>query len=222
MRRLILEVSEKELSKIGVELPPFDKIESMELLHFLKHDQEELAAVFRVELKPPTVEIKELLSDGFLVEAQVLAREKNGKYIVFMRTGPIVSSALNFIDAAGGYMFSPLEIGGGKLKISFIGSEHQIQGFFRNVNARGIHYKVASLTDASFSPESPLNELTEKQREALLTAHKYGYYDVPRRVTSEQLAKKLGIGDSTLVEHLRKAEKRLIDNIISGEYPAAE
>jgi predicted DNA binding protein len=213
MRRLILEVSEKELSKIGVDLPPFDRIESLELLHILKHDQEELAAVWRLELKNATT-VNDLLKGGFLVEIQVLAAEKNRKYIVFMRTGPIISTALNFLNAAGGYLFSPLEIRDGKMKISFIGSERQMQDFFAKVSERGIRYKVTSLTDASFSPDSPLNKLTEKQRQVLLAAHKFGYYDVPRKVSSEQLAQKLGIGDSTLVEHLRKAEKRLIDNIL--------
>ncbi len=217
MRRLILEVSEKELPKIGVDLPPFDKIESLELLHFLRHDQDELAAVWRLKLKDETVKVDDLLVGGFLVEVQVLAREKNGKYIVFMRTGPIVSSALNFINAAKGYLFSPLEIRDGKLKISFIGNEQQMQEFFSKLGERGIHYKIASLTDASFSPGSPLTKLTEKQREVLIAAHKFGYYDLPRRISSEQLAKKLGIGDSTLVEHLRKAEKRLIDNILKEE-----
>jgi hypothetical protein len=213
MRRLILEVSEKELTKIGVNLPPFDRIESLELLHILKHDQEELAAVWRLELKNAT-SVNDLLSGGFLVEIQVLAVEKNQKYVVFMRTGPIVSSALNFLDAAGGYLFSPLEIRDGRLKISFIGSERQMQDFFAKIGERGIHYKVTSLTDASFSPDSPLNKLTEKQRQALMAAHKFGYYDVPRKISSEELAKKLGVGDSTLVEHLRKAEKRLIDNVL--------
>ncbi len=214
MRRLLLEVSAKELPKIGVDLPPFDKIKSMELLHFLKHDTEELAGVWRVEFKDPTSGIKDLFVGDSLAEAQVLSCDKNGKYTVFIRTGPIVSGALSFINAAGGYLFLPLEIRDEKLKISFIGNENQMQDFFKKVTEKGIRYKVTSLTDASFSPDSPLNKLTEKQREALIAAHKLGYYDVPRRINTEQLAKKLGVSDSTLVEHLRKAEKRLIDNIL--------
>jgi predicted DNA binding protein len=217
MRRLVLEVSEKELSKIGINMPGFYKIKSLELLHFLRHDPEELAAVWRIELRDSNEKITDMLTNSLLAETQVLDHEKNGKYTVFMRTGPIISSALNFIDASGGYLFSPLEIRDGKLKLSFIGSESQVQEFLNRVNQIGIHYKVASLTDASFSPDSPLNKLTEKQREVLVAAHKLGYYEVPRKINSEQLAKKLGIGDSTLVEHLRKAEQRLINHILTEQ-----
>jgi predicted DNA binding protein len=217
MLRLVLEVSEKELSKIGINMPGFYKIKSLELLHFLRHDPEELAAVWRIELRDSNEKITDMLTNSLLAETLVLDHEKNGKYTVFMRTGPIISSALNFIDASGGYLFSPLEIRDGKLKLSFIGSESQVQEFLNRVNQIGIHYKVASLTDASFSPDSPLNKLTEKQREVLVAAHKLGYYEVPRKINSEQLAKKLGIGDSTLVEHLRKAEQRLINHILTEQ-----
>jgi predicted DNA binding protein len=42
-----------------------------------------------------------------------------------------------------------------------------------------------------------------------------GYYEIPRRFDSEQLAKKLNLGRSTVAEHLRKAEQRLIAEAIA-------
>jgi hypothetical protein len=214
MRRLILQVSEKELTKVGVELPQFRKIKSLEFVYFLRQDPEEFAAIAQVEFKDSTSKVEDLLAGGFLVEAQVLEREKNGGYIIFMRGGPSLSSVLNFVGIESGYLFPPLGIGDGKVKISFLGSEVQVKEFLERINVLGIRYRVVLLADANFSPISLLNDLTEKQREVLLTAYKLGYYDIPRKITSEALAKKLNLVDSTVVEHLRKAEQRLIRHII--------
>jgi predicted DNA binding protein len=82
----------------------------------------------------------------------------------------------------------------------------------------GVHYKILLLSDLNFSPISPLNQLTEKQRDVLITAYRMGFYDVPRRASSQDIAKKLGLVDATVVEHLRKAELRLVRQIIESEH----
>jgi predicted DNA binding protein len=219
MRRLILELSEKELLKAGIELPPLKKIKSLELLSFLRQDSKEFAAISRVELKDPTMKIDDIIGSGLLIDAQVIDREKNGAYILFTRSGsPSLSTVLDYIGIEGGYLFPPLGIEDGKVKFSFLGSESQIKDFMEKIDAIAIHYRVILLADANFSPISPLSQLTEKQQEVLLTAYKMGYYDIPRKVNSEELAKKLGLVDSTVVEHLRKAEQRLIRQIIEAEH----
>jgi predicted DNA binding protein len=159
--------------------------------------------------------VDELRSNGFLVEAQVLEQQKDGAYTVFMRGGPSLSSVLKSIDVESGYLFPPIGISDGKIRISFLGNEAQVRTFLEKVDAAQIHYKVVMLTDADFSPFSPLNQLTEKQREVLLAAYKHGYYDIPRRINTKQLSKKVGIGDSTLAEHLRKAERHLLVSLLS-------
>jgi hypothetical protein len=213
MRRLILEVFEKELAKIGIELPQFQKIKSLKLIYFLRQDPQEFAAISEVEFKDSTSKVEDLLTGGFLVEAQVLERQKNGAYLVFIRGGPSLSSVLSAIGIESGYLFPPIGIGDGKIKISFLGSEEQVKNFMEKIDELGIRYRVVLLADANFSPISPLNRLTEKQREVLMAAYKFGYYEIPRKITSEELAKKLGIVDSTLVEHLRKAEQRLMTQL---------
>jgi hypothetical protein len=214
MRRLILEVLEKELVKVGIELPPFKKIKSLDLLYFLRQDQEEFAAISQVEFKDSESKVEDLLVGGFLVEAQMLKKEKNGSYIVFMRGGPTLSTVLSSVGVESGYLFPPLGIGDGKIKFSYLGNEKQIKDFLKRMELIGIHYRVALLADANFSPTSPINLLTEKQRLVLLEAHKLGYYDIPRRITSEKLGYRLGLANSTVVEHLRKAEQRLVAHIL--------
>ncbi len=216
MRRLILEVSEKELSKVGIELPPFRSVKSLELLYFLKQDQHEFAAISEINFKEANTKIEELLSGDYLADIQVLERQKNGAYIVFLRSGPSLSSVFNSIGIESGYLFPPLGIADGKVKFSFLGSPQQVKAFCEGIDKIGMRYRIILLTDLNFSPISPLNQLTEKQREVLITAYKMGYYDIPRKLNSDDVAKKLRLANSTLVEHLRKAEHRLIRQILEG------
>ncbi len=216
MRRLILEVSEKELSKVGIELPPFRSVKSLELLYFLKQDQHEFAAISEINFKDANTKIEELLSGDYLADIQVLEKQKNGSYIVFLRSGPSLSSAFNSFGIESGYLFPPLEIADGKVKFSFLGSPQQVKAFCEGIDKIGMRYRIILLTDLNFSPISPLNQLTEKQREVLITAYKMGYYDIPRKLNSDDVAEKLKLANSTVVEHLRKAEHRLIRQILEG------
>jgi hypothetical protein len=56
--------------------------------------------------------------------------------------------------------------------------------------------------------------LTDKQSAALAAAVEMGYFDTPRRASVEDLAAKLGVSPSTAVEHLRKAEKKVLENYL--------
>lgn len=56
--------------------------------------------------------------------------------------------------------------------------------------------------------------LTEHQHEALTLAVEMGYYDVPRRCTTVEVASKLDISDQALTERLRRGISSLAENTI--------
>lgn len=56
-----------------------------------------------------------------------------------------------------------------------------------------------------------VSDLTQRQLAMLRAAIAAGYYATPRRVTTSALAARLGISQTTLSEHLRKAEGRLME-----------
>ncbi len=62
--------------------------------------------------------------------------------------------------------------------------------------------------------DSLFADLTGKQTDAILKAHRYGYYASPREVTTESIARSLGVSRSTYEEHLRKAENRIMASLI--------
>ncbi len=61
--------------------------------------------------------------------------------------------------------------------------------------------------------------LTEKQEMMLLLAYAAGYYRFPRKISLRELAEKLGVSVSTLAEHLRRAEAKVIEAFVRHELP---
>ncbi|HUK49464.1 MAG TPA: helix-turn-helix domain-containing protein [Terriglobales bacterium] len=58
--------------------------------------------------------------------------------------------------------------------------------------------------------------LTTKQRRAVISALDNGYYHMPRRATAGEIAEKLGVPRTSYVDHLRKAENKLLQAV--GSY----
>jgi len=98
--------------------------------------------------------------------------------------------------------------------------EDATRGMFRDFGKRGpvelIRKRELSLSvlPTSVWVNSLFGELTGKQSDALVKAHRYGYYSSPRQVTTESIAHALGVSRSTYEEHLRKAENRIMASLM--------
>ena len=77
------------------------------------------------------------------------------------------------------------------------------KSFFRGLIADSL----AMTTHSIFS------DLTKKQIETLLMAVDNGYYKLPRKSSLATIAEKRHVPVSTLAEHLRKAENKLVKNL---------
>ena len=102
-----------------------------------------------------------------------------------------------------------------KLVCSVIGDQPNLKKFIEKIKLLG-EIKSISCQRADYQPYNSLSCLTDRQRDVLIEAKKSGYYDYPRRINANQLAEKLRIGKSAAIEHLRKAEGRIISQILSG------
>lgn len=72
-------------------------------------------------------------------------------------------------------------------------------------------YPEKSMIDTfAVSLSSVFRDLTIKQVEAIATALELGYYQVPKKITTEKLAEKQSVPRTTFEEHLRKAESKVL------------
>ena len=60
--------------------------------------------------------------------------------------------------------------------------------------------------------------LSEQERKSITTAIKLGYYEYPRKINLEELAKTMKLSKPTLEEYIRKAEKKIMARLFNELY----
>ena len=65
-----------------------------------------------------------------------------------------------------------------------------------------------------------LSDLTEKQRATLEAAYHSGFFDWPRDASGEEMADSLGVAPPTFHQHLRKAQAKVFNSLLSAETPS--
>jgi len=225
LRRLVIEISPEQSRNRGQMVPAtaanvLAKIKSIEMLHILRMVPGEFAAIVRIELRDPKFNVEAIFALeglGSKLETELLDRESDVVFTYFIRSRTSVRTPE--LVGRGGlmpYLSTPFEFKDGKLRITLLGSSSQLKRYLADLSKQKlVKYRIASLTDARFPPNSPIGRLTDKQRRVLITAYRLGYYDVPRRITSEELAKKLNLVKSTFSAHVRKAERRLLTEMLN-------
>ena len=79
------------------------------------------------------------------------------------------------------------------------------------LGARVLKFREEKISNISFT--SLLPELTDNQKKAMEIAINQGYYNYPKKIKMEELAKKMKISYSTYQAHLKKAEGKILPHI---------
>ena len=188
------------------------ELELFEIISILREESNEWSIVCWVKMKNASLSFdKCFVNESAIV--QLLENEKNESKVYFLRTNP--NALASNVFATGSYFSLPLEIKDGRIKASFLGTAQQIKQLLQLLRKSGFQFKIVSISDAKFSPNSPLGFLTEKQQKVLITAYRLGYYDIPKKTNTNEIAEKLHIRGSTAVRHREKAERKLLSALLA-------
>lgn len=214
MRKVIIEIEPYESTK-QAQRPMFTHIRSYEVLEVLKMDHMKGLYVDLIECHlKENVSIDELSAIGDMDILSVI-RSEGDRHICLVlgheRDGSSdVFKELNLIYTA------PSLVSEDKVIVSFISSQKDMMRFVDLVKANIGKVVNISFKQSTYEKKDLLSILTDKQREIMTAAYRYGYYDIPRRISSEKLSEKVKVSKPTLLEHLRKAENRILTEMLAG------
>jgi predicted DNA binding protein len=216
MRKLTLEIEPNEMARNERKAELLD-VQSYEILEQLKIDYEEGICVDLIEYTlREGVSIENIKSVGHMEIMSVIKSEGN-KHTCLIKYYEPEESKEEFKESELDLIYStPTIISEDRFVLSVIGENENLKKFIELMKINAGKIVNMSFKKAVYQRQDMLSILTDKQKEVLMTAHKYGYYDYPKKINSEGLAKKVSIGRATLVQHLRKAEGRIVAEIMDG------
>lgn len=169
------------------------------------------------------MKLGDLVGRGKIRSVETLYMDRDGSAVVFIRGKPVVGVPRGLVGMDPNRLrrnvvtLGPPEfVDVDNMRLQFLCKDEEVPkilGFYQGIK---LAHKIVAISQLESTSGSDLSKLTSKQRQALLTAYSLGYYDVPRRTSSEQLAKRLKLGTSTFAEHLRKAERNLLAGVLAA------
>jgi len=107
----------------------------------------------------------------------------------------------------------PLNVKNGMIGINTLTSRKKFDMFLTELEEKNIKFSIGSI-----GHYKSLVLLTKNQKEITHKALQYGYFDIPRKISLTDFAKRLEISPSALSETLRRINKKLVKNYVKSIY----
>jgi hypothetical protein len=196
----------------------FEVVEWARVLQNLTLTQQQFVDLWEVRFRPGRSALD--LVGAFGIESASPAAARGSRDLVVVRA-PFHGFLKRLYFEYGVSFVPPLEFRRESIRVTIVGTEAAMRRALAYLRRSRIAFETLSAGAFPGPGRDPLALLTDKQRKALEFAFARGYFDVPCRTTSRQLARGLGISHQALLNTLHRSERRLIGALLSPEPSSA-
>jgi predicted DNA binding protein len=196
---------EKWISKIFDEYPDTE----LDILNFFPYDFENDIGNAIIRIKHYRIDqiIKKLRSHPSISELIILNQKENEVKVNFKTTNPYL---LFIVIKCGAIVEFPIKVRDKYTIWTLISTRKQLDEVLSRYEEFGIKYSVLQIVNPPVEIEENVNELSYEESRILDTAIKSGFFEVPRKISLEELAANLGKSKSWTSELLRKIIKKKV------------
>ena len=213
-----METTEVSLARIKIKFPEdiwisaiFDKFHDvrMEIEHFLPYDLEESIGNSIIEILHYNIEsiIPEIKNHSSVFEFTILEQEENRIKFNVKTKDPYLLYAL---IKCGVLVNFPVRVRDGFAYWKLVASRERIDKLLTIFEKKNIDFELLRIGKSPFSIEDEKNRLTLEESNILDNAISLGFYEIPRNISLEELANKLGKSKSALSVMLRKIIRKKV------------
>jgi len=213
-----MESTKSSLARIKIKFPGklwiseiFKKFRDirMEIEYFLPYDFEKSIGNSIIEIFHYNIDliIEEVKNHKSVIEISIL--EKDDKRVKFnVKTkDPFL---LHAIIRCGVLVNFPVRVREGYAYWRLVSSRESIDKLLTLFDQKGIEYTILRIGNSPYSIDDDKNKLTLDESTILNKALSLGFFEIPRKITLEELANMLGKSKSALSVTLRKIIKKKV------------
>jgi predicted DNA binding protein len=199
-------IDHPELSREGVLYFDLMSDGTSVLLYHMTGEAAALEALLADEESALSYDVFEVEDDGFRAHVHFAA-------------DTVATALIHLIDEYDLIVDPPLEIDDdGGLHVSVAGDLQNIrEAAVERPDSVSLQLAAPENDDSTVELIDVASLLTDRQFEVLTIAIEKGYYRIPREVTNEDIADAMDCSTSTVGEHLRKIESRIISDVGPGD-----
>ncbi|MFX0047254.1 MAG: helix-turn-helix domain-containing protein [Candidatus Hermodarchaeota archaeon] len=212
-----MEENKPSLAWIEIETPKqkwiseiFKKYRDVEIiiLNFLPYDFEELIANAIIEIYHYKIEeiIEDIKLHPSVLEFSVLEWSENRAKINIKTQDPYLLYA---IIKNGILIEFPVRLSEGLAIWKLVATRKRINDLLLQFEEQGVNFSLLRILNSDYSIDDD-TKLNLEESQVIRKAIKLGFFDIPRRISLEELANELGKSKSALSVRLRKIIKKKV------------
>ena len=181
----------------------------MEIENFLPYDLENSIgnSIIEIVYYDPNSIIEEIKSHKSVIEYSLLEQEDNRiKFNVKTKDPYLLYAVIN----CGVLIDFPINVRDGFAYWRLISSRERIDRLLNIFEEKKIDFELLRIGTSPYSLEDEKNKLTLEESNVLDKAISSGFFEIPRKISLEELANQLGKSKSTLSVMLRKIIKKKV------------
>jgi predicted DNA binding protein len=213
-----MDSSDASLARVKIKFPDdiwisaiFNKFQDirMEIEHFLPYDLEESIGNSIIEIQHYNIEsiIPEIQNHSSVFEFTLLEQEENRIKFNVKTKDPYLLYAL---IKCGVLVNFPVRVRDGFAYWRLISSRERIDQLLTIFEKKNIDFELLRIGKSPVSLEEEKNKLTFEESNILNKAITSGFFEIPRKISLEELANKLGKSKSALSVMLRKIIRKKV------------
>lgn len=223
LRKVVLELNLEAISPLGELLSKFYRSNSsIELIQTLFISDKVIAELVRIgrtsdfyTLDEIAGRRKSLLRKYGLIDFEVLEADAGAGYytaIIKHRTPPKLAPVMRqFLGSI--YLAAPIGVRRGNVTLTLFVEKEKASSLSGALTAQGIPFRIQSVADA-FSSGREVMGLTASQLSLVQLANTMGYFEVPRKVSTSDVARIAGVTAPAVSKSVRKVEKILVERLL--------